>query len=93
MPVSAESHSHRNTTKSSHKPFKARKATKGALKELSKGMHAMWGCGRGQRCAFYLTTTRQGRTRQCSSKECPSANDVEDGAPKPSTTEAADEAP
>jgi pre-rRNA-processing protein TSR1 len=31
------SHSHRSTTKVTHKPFKARKATKGALKELSKG--------------------------------------------------------
>lgn len=30
-------HSHRSTTKSSHKPFKARKATKGALKEILKG--------------------------------------------------------
>lgn len=37
MPTSVESHSHRNTTKTSHKPFKARKATKGALKEISKG--------------------------------------------------------
>lgn len=30
-------HSHRNTTKVTHKPFKARKATKGALKEILKG--------------------------------------------------------
>ncbi|PSS07162.1 hypothetical protein M430DRAFT_23311 [Amorphotheca resinae ATCC 22711] len=37
MPSSVASHSHRSTTKVSHKPFKSRKATKGALKELSKG--------------------------------------------------------
>lgn len=37
MPVSVESHSHRSTTKIVHKPFKSRKATKGSLKELSKG--------------------------------------------------------
>ena len=37
MPGPVESHSHRSTTKVVHKPFKARKATKGALKELSKG--------------------------------------------------------
>ncbi|KAH8589697.1 putative ribosome biogenesis protein tsr1 like protein [Bisporella sp. PMI_857] len=37
MPSSITSHSHRSTTKSSHKPFKSRKATKGALKELTKG--------------------------------------------------------
>ncbi|KAI9737219.1 MAG: hypothetical protein M1818_005751 [Claussenomyces sp. TS43310] len=37
MPSTVASHSHRNTTKVTHKPFKARKATKGALKELSKG--------------------------------------------------------
>jgi pre-rRNA-processing protein TSR1 len=37
MPASVEHHSHRSTTKVAHKPFKARKTTKGALKELSKG--------------------------------------------------------
>ncbi|RDW82317.1 putative TSR1 [Coleophoma cylindrospora] len=37
MPSSVTSHSHRSTTKASHKPFKSRKATKGALKEASKG--------------------------------------------------------
>ncbi|POS83137.1 hypothetical protein EPUL_004403 [Erysiphe pulchra] len=35
-PVS-QSHSHRSTTKVTHKPFKSRKATKGALKEIQKG--------------------------------------------------------
>ncbi|CAF9927043.1 MAG: hypothetical protein HETSPECPRED_006491 [Heterodermia speciosa] len=33
----AENHHHRNTTKVSHKPFKSRFATKGFLKELTKG--------------------------------------------------------
>jgi pre-rRNA-processing protein TSR1 len=33
----AASHHHRSTTKQSQKPFKSRHATKGALKELSKG--------------------------------------------------------
>ncbi|KAG9233854.1 putative ribosome biogenesis protein tsr1 like protein [Amylocarpus encephaloides] len=37
MPASIVSHSHRSTTKASHKPFKSRKATKGALKEIQKG--------------------------------------------------------
>ncbi|PQE07263.1 hypothetical protein CJF31_00004963 [Rutstroemia sp. NJR-2017a BVV2] len=37
MPSSVASHSHRSTTKTSHKSFKSRKATKGALKEISKG--------------------------------------------------------
>ncbi|RDL40301.1 putative Ribosome biogenesis protein tsr1 like protein [Venustampulla echinocandica] len=37
MPSSLGSHSHRSTTKSSQKPFKSRKATKGALKEIQKG--------------------------------------------------------
>lgn len=31
-------HSHRSTTKVAHKSFKARKSTKGALKEIMKGM-------------------------------------------------------
>ncbi|RKF57702.1 Ribosome biogenesis protein tsr1 [Erysiphe neolycopersici] len=35
-PVS-QSHSHRSTTKVTHKPFKSRKATKGSLKEIQKG--------------------------------------------------------
>jgi pre-rRNA-processing protein TSR1 len=39
MPSSVTSHSHRSTTKASHKPFKSKKATKGALKELSKGIN------------------------------------------------------
>lgn len=38
MPAPVAIHSHRSTTKVSHKAFKARKATKGALKEISKGM-------------------------------------------------------
>ena len=33
----AESHSHRSTTKTAHKSFKSRHATKGFIKELSKG--------------------------------------------------------
>ncbi|KAK2071828.1 hypothetical protein P8C59_006221 [Phyllachora maydis] len=33
----ASGHSHRPTTKVSHKPFKSRKATKGALREAAKG--------------------------------------------------------
>ena len=33
----AESHHHRNTTKVSHKPFKSRHATKGLIKDLTKG--------------------------------------------------------
>jgi hypothetical protein len=37
MPSSVASHSHRSTTKASHKPFKSRKATKGTLKEIQKG--------------------------------------------------------
>ncbi|KAE8441680.1 hypothetical protein EG329_004553 [Mollisiaceae sp. DMI_Dod_QoI] len=37
MPSSTVQHSHRSTTKSSHKLFKSRKATKGVLKEISKG--------------------------------------------------------
>ena len=37
MPATV-AHSHRSTTKVAHKSFKARKATKGALKELLKGM-------------------------------------------------------
>lgn len=31
-------HSHRATTKVSHKPFKSRKATKGSLRQEAKGM-------------------------------------------------------
>jgi hypothetical protein len=31
-------HSHRATTKVSHKPFKSRKATKGQLRDAAKGM-------------------------------------------------------
>lgn len=37
-PVVAQSHHHRSTTKKDKKGFKARHATKGALKELNKGM-------------------------------------------------------
>lgn len=37
MSAKVEQHSHRSTTKVSHKTFKSRKATKGALKEASKG--------------------------------------------------------
>lgn len=33
-----EAHHHRSTTKGTHKPFKSRHATKGLLKDLSKGM-------------------------------------------------------
>jgi hypothetical protein len=36
-PVVADSHHHRSTTKRDKKGFKARHATKGSLKELSKG--------------------------------------------------------
>jgi pre-rRNA-processing protein TSR1 len=39
MPSTVTAHSHRSTTKSSNKAFKSRKATKGALKELAKGMN------------------------------------------------------
>lgn len=34
----ASGHSHRPTTKVSHKAFKSRKATKGALRDAAKGM-------------------------------------------------------
>lgn len=34
-----DGHHHRSTTKVSHKPFKSRHASKGALKEKSKGAH------------------------------------------------------
>ncbi|KAH8811541.1 hypothetical protein F5884DRAFT_700182 [Xylogone sp. PMI_703] len=37
MPSTTVAHSHRSTTKVSNKPFKSRKATKGALKERAKG--------------------------------------------------------
>lgn len=37
MPATVASHSHRPTTKVANKPFKARKATKSALREASKG--------------------------------------------------------
>ncbi|KAL8899540.1 MAG: hypothetical protein Q9207_006153, partial [Kuettlingeria erythrocarpa] len=37
MTVPPEAHSHRSTTKVSHKPFKSRHATKGLIKELTKG--------------------------------------------------------
>jgi hypothetical protein len=40
MPSTVQ-HSHRSTTKASHKPFKSRKASKGALKEISKGLRCM----------------------------------------------------
>lgn len=36
-PISAQSHHHRSTTKLNKKNFKSRHATKGSLKELSKG--------------------------------------------------------
>ena len=39
MAPAMESHHHRSITKSSHKPFKSRHATKGLLKDLSKGMY------------------------------------------------------
>jgi pre-rRNA-processing protein TSR1 len=38
MPSAVVAHSHRATTKVAHKGFKSKKATKGALRELSKGM-------------------------------------------------------
>lgn len=38
MAPMVEAHHHRSTTKASHKPFKSRHATKGLLKDLSKGM-------------------------------------------------------
>jgi pre-rRNA-processing protein TSR1 len=37
MAPTAVAHHHRSTTKASHKPFKSRHATKGLLKDLSKG--------------------------------------------------------
>ncbi|KAL8921903.1 MAG: hypothetical protein Q9208_005507 [Pyrenodesmia sp. 3 TL-2023] len=37
MTLPPEAHSHRSTTKVSHKPFKSRHATKGLIKELTKG--------------------------------------------------------
>ncbi|KAL8760994.1 MAG: hypothetical protein Q9184_002846 [Pyrenodesmia sp. 2 TL-2023] len=37
MTSPSEAHSHRSTTKVSHKPFKSRHATKGLIKELTKG--------------------------------------------------------
>jgi pre-rRNA-processing protein TSR1 len=40
MPSTVQ-HSHRSTTKASHKPFKSKKASKGALKEISKGLRCM----------------------------------------------------
>ena len=36
-PIAAQSHHHRSTTKKEKKGFKSRHATKGALKEQSKG--------------------------------------------------------
>jgi hypothetical protein len=40
MPSTVQ-HSHRSTTKASHKPFKSKKASKGALKEISKGLRCI----------------------------------------------------
>lgn len=40
-PVAVQSHHHRSTTKQSKKGFKARHATKGALKEQNKGAHSV----------------------------------------------------
>lgn len=37
MPSAVAIHSHRPTTKVSHKSFKSKKATKGALREEAKG--------------------------------------------------------
>jgi pre-rRNA-processing protein TSR1 len=37
-PISAPTHHHRSTTKLNKKNFKSRHASKGALKELSKGV-------------------------------------------------------
>ncbi|KAL8685596.1 MAG: hypothetical protein Q9218_007661, partial [Villophora microphyllina] len=37
MPPASESHHHRSSTKIVHKPFKSRHATKGFIKELTKG--------------------------------------------------------
>ena len=37
MPASVMSHSHRPTTKSSHKPFKSKHATKSSLRNAAKG--------------------------------------------------------
>lgn len=36
----AEQHHHRNTTKKANKVFKSKHMTKGALKELSKGLYS-----------------------------------------------------
>lgn len=38
MPASVMSHSHRPTTKSSHKPFKSKHATKSSLRNAAKGL-------------------------------------------------------
>lgn len=35
-------HHHRSTTKTSHKPFKSKHASKGALKDINKGMNALF---------------------------------------------------
>jgi pre-rRNA-processing protein TSR1 len=39
-PIPAQSHHHRSTTKKDTKGFKSRHATKGSLKERSKGTHS-----------------------------------------------------
>lgn len=43
MAVPTEQHHHRNTTKKANKVFKSKHMTKGALKDLSKGV---WRIGR-----------------------------------------------
>jgi uncharacterized protein HemY len=62
MPASTAQHSHRNTTKVSHKPFKARKSTKGALKEIQKGRFSAADRG------AYLTANRQSPRRLLNEK-------------------------
>jgi hypothetical protein len=40
-PIYTSSHHHRSTTKQSHKPFKPRFTSKGALKDIAKGRHRL----------------------------------------------------
>ncbi|ERF74677.1 hypothetical protein EPUS_00807 [Endocarpon pusillum Z07020] len=48
-PISTMSHHHRSTTKQSHKPFKPRFASKGALKDIAKGKIESHSEARGKR--------------------------------------------
>lgn len=48
-------HSHRATTKVSHKAFKSRKATKGQLRDAAKGMYESRRGIRVQACHFWTS--------------------------------------